>query len=309
MAELERRGVPRRWFERERYRIPKPSSGGVNFESRRARLSAANNATAPTLAPSSAAPPLAVIWLHGLALCSSSCATDACGACNCALPELGEYDGGFSAGSRLKLPGGAVLSSPHANPDPISVGWLDGGCARAWFDFEKVGDGEDTYKDLPSDKTAATLNASLAIIDAEIGAQKAAGRRVVLAGFSNGAAMALHAALHSRRRADIAGALVWAGYPFNMSEARWAAGEARPKLAFLHGEHDDLVPYAWGEAAMSHALEKGGIPSEDVTWTKVDDSGLAECQGGAVTGACHMALLSNENVLNKASDLIGEFAK
>ena len=85
--------------------------------------------------------------------------------------------------------------------------------------------------------------------------------------------------------------------------------EARPKLAFLHGEHDDLVPYAWGEAAMSHALEKGGIPSEDVTWTKVDDSGLAECQGGAVTGACHMALLSNENVLNKASDLIGEFAK
>ena len=126
MAELERRGVPRRWFERERYRIPKPSSGGVNFESRRARLSAANNATAPTPAPSSAAPPLAVIWLHGLALCSSSCATDACGACNCALPELGEYDGGFSAGSRLKLPGGAVLSSPHANPDPISVGWLDG---------------------------------------------------------------------------------------------------------------------------------------------------------------------------------------
>ena len=88
-----------------------------------------------------------------------------------------------------------------------------------------------------------------------------------------------------------------------------ACGEARPKLAFRHGEHDDLVPYAWGEAAMSHALEKGGIPSEDGTWTKVDDSGLAECQGGAVTGACHMALLSNENVLNKASDLIGEFAK
>ena len=55
-----------------------------------------------------------------------------------------------------------------------------------------------------------------------------------------------------------------------MSEARWAAGEARPKLAFLHGERRPRA-YAWGEAAMSHALEKGGIPSEDVTWTKVDD--------------------------------------
>ena len=153
---------------------------------------------------------------------------------------------------------------------------------------------------------AATLNASLAIIDAEIGAQKAAGG-ASSSPVSRTAAMAL-TPRSTCGGADIAGALV-GGYPFNMSEARWAAGEARPKLAFLHGEHDDLVPYAWGEAAMSHALEKVCIPSEDVTWTKVDDSGLAECQGGAVTGACHMALLSNENVLNKASDLIGEFAK
>ena len=69
------------------------------------------------------------------------------------------------------------------------------------------------------------------------------------------------------------------------------------------------MPYAWGEAAMSHALEKGGIPSGTSRGRRSTTRASRSARAVAVMGARHMALLSNENVLNKASDLIGEFAK
>ena len=114
-------------------------------------------------------------------------------------------------------------------------------------------------------------------------------RRIVVGGFSMGAALSLHYALHSAHRSKLAGALVWSGYPFNYSGVSWGADERKPMLRFLHGTADDTVPMEWGRAAAALAVDRGVT---DIRFTTFGD------------GLSHIGAVANENVQRQAAEAI-----
>jgi phospholipase/carboxylesterase len=90
--------------------------------------------------------------------------------------------------------------------------------------------------------------------------------QVVLAGFSQGGAMALHGGLRAPER--LAGALVLSGYlllPQHFEQERTPASRQLPML-FAHGRYDPVVPHWLGRAAYER-LESAGHP---VDWKEFD---------------------------------------
>jgi phospholipase/carboxylesterase len=90
--------------------------------------------------------------------------------------------------------------------------------------------------------------------------------QVVLAGFSQGGAMALHAGL--RTPEPLAGVLVLSAYllmPQRFDEERTPASVRAPVL-FAHGRYDPIVPYELGKAAFLR-LEKAGYSA---SWSTFD---------------------------------------
>src|SRR5258707_2281503 len=162
----------------------------------------------------------AVIWLHGLG--------------------ADGYDF-VPIVPNLNLP--ARLSArfvfPHAPPRPVT---LNGGMRmRAWYDL--VGLGRTDAQD------ESGIRASAAIVDGLLDAQAAAGvprARIVLAGFSQGGAVALHAGL--RQDEALAGVMALSSYlPLSATAERelTAAGRATPIL-MCHGRNDPVLAYELG---------------------------------------------------------------
>lgn len=165
-------------------------------------------------------PTAAVIWLHGLGADGYDFVP--------IVPEL-------------KLP--PKLSTrfvfPHAAPRPVT---LNGGMRmRAWYDIRGLD--RNAVHDEPGIRAAATL------IDGLIDVQVTAGvprRRIVLAGFSQGGAIALHAGL--RQREALAGIMALSTYlPLEATAAGelTAAGRATPVL-MCHGSHDPVLALEMG---------------------------------------------------------------
>ena len=128
---------------------------------------------------------------------------------------------------------------PHAPPRPVT---LNGGMRmRAWYDL--VGLGRTDAQD------ESGIRASAAIVDGLLDAQAAAGvprARIVLAGFSQGGAVALHAGL--RQDEALAGVMALSSYlPLSATAERelTAAGRATPIL-MCHGRHDPVLTYELG---------------------------------------------------------------
>lgn len=112
-------------------------------------------------------------------------------------------------------------------------------------------------------------------LDALLDSRQLADSRLALAGFSQGAAMALYAGL--RRQKRIAGIAAFSG-ALPMDAA--LAGEIRnaPPVLLVHGEADDVVPFR----AMAHAkavLAAAGAPVEAVARPglghAIDEAGVA----------------------------------
>jgi phospholipase/carboxylesterase len=90
--------------------------------------------------------------------------------------------------------------------------------------------------------------------------------QIVLAGFSQGGAMALHVGL--RAPEALAGVLVLSAYllmPQRFDEERTLASVRAPVL-FAHGRYDPVVPYQLGNAAFAR-LEKAGYSA---SWSPFD---------------------------------------
>jgi phospholipase/carboxylesterase len=90
--------------------------------------------------------------------------------------------------------------------------------------------------------------------------------KVVLAGFSQGGAMALHVGL--RAREPLAGVLVLSAYlllPQRFDAERTPESLQAP-LLFGHGRHDPVVPFGLGKAAYER-LEKAGYAAR---WAAFD---------------------------------------
>jgi phospholipase/carboxylesterase len=175
------------------------------------------------------APQLAVIWLHGLGADGHDFEP--------IVPELG-----------LRFPVRFVF--PHAPVRPVTI---NGGMAmRAWYDILGF--------DRRSQEDAAGIRASGAavtrLIDREI-ERGMSSERIVLAGFSQGGAVALHTALREPR--TLAGVLALSTYlplASTLAGERSAANAGVP-IFMAHGTEDSVLPFALAEASR-RALEALG---------------------------------------------------
>jgi phospholipase/carboxylesterase len=180
-------------------------------------------------------PEYSVIWMHGL------------GADGHDFEPIVPY---------LGLPPGTAVRFifPHAMRRPITI---NGGMVmRAWYDIIEISTarGQDEAGILHS---AAKIRA---LVEREI-ERGIPAEKIVLAGFSQGAAMALYVAMRFEER--LAGIMVLSGYllfperlPGELSEAN-----AATPVFVGHGTQDPMVPFAMGQAVVA-ALQAGLWPVE-----------------------------------------------
>jgi phospholipase/carboxylesterase len=181
----------------------------------------------------SSEPRLAVIWLHGLGADGHDFEP--------IVPELG-----------LDVPVRFVF--PHAPQRAVTI---NGGMRmRAWYDIFGFGSGSPEDAAGVRDSAAAVTS----LIDREV-ERGIPAERIVLAGFSQGGAIALHTALREPRR--LAGVLALSTYlPLATSVAaeRSAANQDVPIL-LAHGSVDPILPLSLAETSR-HALEQLGYSVE-----------------------------------------------
>jgi phospholipase/carboxylesterase len=162
----------------------------------------------------------AVIWLHGLGADGHDFEP--------VVPEL-----------RLKRAVRYIF--PHAPIRPVTINM--GMRMRAWYDIFQFGGG-------PED--AAGIRASQEILEELIGQETRRGltpRQIVLAGFSQGGAIALHTGLRFSER--VAGILALSAYLPLASTVEKEASQANREVPIFmaHGEFDDIIPLRRAEAS------------------------------------------------------------
>jgi phospholipase/carboxylesterase len=164
------------------------------------------------------APELAVIWLHGLGADGHDFEP--------IVPELG-------------LRFGARFVFPHAPIRPVTIN--NGMRMRAWYDilgFRGVAEDDSGVR--------ASAAAVARLVDREV-ARGIAANRIVIAGFSQGGAVALHLALRAPQR--LGGVLALSTYlPLADSLVREkAAANADLPIFMAHGSGDPVIPLALAE--------------------------------------------------------------
>ena len=177
-------------------------------------------------------PKTAVIWLHGLGADGHDFEP--------IVPEL-------------ELPEPVRFVFPHAPIRPVTIN--NGMRMRAWYDILQLGGG-------PEDE--AGIRASQQLLEKMIAAEK--GRKIVLAGFSQGGAIVLQTALRFPER--LGGVLALSTYlPLASSLEREASAANKAVPIFMaHGQYDDIIPLRRAEASrdalvrLGYALEWHSYP-------------------------------------------------
>lgn len=172
-----------------------------------------------------------VIWLHGLGADGSDFVS--------IIPEL-----------KLNADAGVRFIFPHAPVRPVTIN--QGFPMRAWFDIHGLT--HEAKIDAQGIKEAAVLIEEL--IEREI-SRGIASQNITLAGFSQGAALALVAGLCYTK--PLAGIIALSGF-LPMADAVFKqASHANKKIPIFlaHGTEDTVVPYAYGKATYV-ALQQAG---------------------------------------------------
>jgi phospholipase/carboxylesterase len=162
------------------------------------------------------APDAAVIWLHGLGADGHDFEP--------IIPEL-RLDPGFNI----------RFVFPHAPMMPVTIN--QGFVMRAWYDIRSADIGAE-----PDEKGIRASGKLLGeMIDAQIAAGMVPGR-IVLAGFSQGGAIVLHAGL--RYQKQLAGIIAMSTYlPLAESlESEKSAANAAVPIFLAHGSVDPVIP-------------------------------------------------------------------
>jgi phospholipase/carboxylesterase len=177
-----------------------------------------------------------VIWLHGLGASGHDFEP--------VVPEL----------HLLQRPGVRFIF-PHAPVRPIAI---NGGAAmRAWYDVTST-NFEDRDQDDAGIQDSADAVADL--IEHEI-SRGVPASQIVLAGFSQGGAIALHAGLTGPHQ--LGGILALSTYLPSSSEALGALDAQRKAtpLFMAHGEQDNVILISHGERS-KELLEANGLTPE-----------------------------------------------
>ena len=181
-------------------------------------------------------PPVAasacVIWLHGLGADGHDFEP--------LVPELGLLERGV----RFVL--------PHAPEQPVTIN--GGYVMRAWYDIRSP----DLQVDADTPGIRASVATVVTLIEAEI-ARGIAPERIVLAGFSQGGAIVLHAGLTYPRR--LGGILALSTYLALPAELTVEIADINRTLPVFigHGSEDPIAPLALAEATRAQ-LQALGCP-------------------------------------------------
>lgn len=181
------------------------------------------------------APTATVVWLHGLGADGSDF-----------VPVVDELD----------LPGAAIrFVFPHAPTMPVTI---NGGMVmRAWYDVLSA--------DLERRADERGVRASQRLVEALLEREKARGMpaaRIVLAGFSQGGAIALQAGLrHPERLAGVMALSCYVPLAASLEAERSEAARGTP-IFLAHGTHDEIVPVGAGRRSRDLLAGLG----YDVAW-------------------------------------------
>ncbi|MGF1723544.1 alpha/beta hydrolase [Photobacterium nomapromontoriensis] len=191
------------------------------------------NALSAVIVEPTVTPTAAVIWLHGL----GSNGHDFEGI----LPEL-------------KLPSDAAIRFIFPHSPSISVTVNGGMVMPAWYDILEMGSG----RKLNTEQLIASANQVANLIDHEI-ASGIDSERIILAGFSQGGAVAYHAALSYPKK--LAGLLALSTYfPTADRVVVSAANQALP-IEVMHGIYDPVVLPSMGRDAIVALQQLGFAPN------------------------------------------------
>lgn len=181
-------------------------------------------------------PAAAVIWLHGLGADGHDFE-----------PLVPELDWPGAPAVRYVF--------PHAPVRPVTI---NGGMPmRAWYDIVSLGAGRDHDQQGIAD----SVNRAAALVEREIERGIDPGR-IVVAGFSQGGAIAIQVALRFPQR--LAGLIALSTYlllEHRIEAERNPASDGLP-VFFGHGSADPMVPHALGE----HAADRLRTLGWDVEW-------------------------------------------
>jgi phospholipase/carboxylesterase len=174
-------------------------------------------------------PRAAVIWLHGLGADGHDFEP--------IVPELG-----MPAAAH-----GVRFVFPHAPLQPVTIN--GGAVMRAWYDV--TGDGR---------QDAAGVHSSQPRVEALIARERARGiaaASIVLAGFSQGGAMALQVGLrHPKRLAGILALSAYLPLPDTVANEAQAANRDVP-IFMAHGIQDPVIPLSWAVRSREHLTSLG----------------------------------------------------
>ena len=176
-------------------------------------------------------PSASVIWLHGLGADGNDFPP--------IVPEL-----------RLPETLPLRLVFPHAPVRPVTIN--NGMRMRAWYDI--------AASDLSNRADLAGVRQSQTLLETLIARERARGiasDRIVLAGFSQGGAIALYAGVRHAER--LAGIIALSTYLVALDRLGAEASAANRGLPIFmaHGTTDPIVRYEWGEASR-RALDAAG---------------------------------------------------
>lgn len=131
---------------------------------------------------------------------------------------------------------------PHAPVRPVT---LNGGMPmRAWFDLDRL--------DFALRLDRVGMDRSVARVHALIAAEEARGiarSRIVLAGFSQGGAVALDYLLHYGE--GLAGVMALSTFHASAAEGVAVPAGSVPDIFAAHGTQDPVVPYTLGEQTLA----------------------------------------------------------
>jgi phospholipase/carboxylesterase len=183
-------------------------------------------------------PSAAVIWMHGLGADG-----------NDFVPIVNELDLAGAPGIRFVF--------PHAPTRPVTIN--NGYVMRAWYDIS-FGDLEGKTR-RADEKGVRESQARIGELIAREQSRGITTSKIVLAGFSQGGAIALHTGL--RHTEKLAGVMALSTYlPLADSFAAEASARNRDTPVFMaHGSQDPVVPYDMGEQSRQF-LEQAGYSLE-----------------------------------------------
>lgn len=183
-------------------------------------------------------PTAAVIWMHGLGADG-----------NDFVPIVNEIDLAGAPGIRFIF--------PHAPTRPVTIN--NGYVMRAWYDIA-FGDLEGKTRKA-DEKGVRESQAQIGQLIAREMSRGIATGKIVLAGFSQGGAIALHTGL--RYPEKLAGVMALSTYlPLADSfTAEAAPANAKTPVFMAHGTQDPVVPYAMGRDSRD-LLQQAGYAIE-----------------------------------------------